>query len=294
MSNHSRERVNYPARSEAPELPFSLTCTHALTHMFARCGWQASRSATAAAQPAAGASSRGPILAEPSDTFDPEKDSVVDEEEGLSVVHSASGDDGSSESSDGSWHQPLAARGRGRGRGKGRGAAAARGRGRRGRGAAPAAAAAAAKAAPARGSILHGSTLSRRLLAEPARCARPSAETRCVAAPTLAGPRVAAAAQAKRRQQSRAEWPRHGGRVRGGQPSMADRRGLGRACPCVAGCGSSTTGTAWALHGSAARARSTGTAVAASAVCAVRRARCAWRRDVACTRMSTSTIQVLC
>ena len=92
MSNHSRQRVNYPARSEAPALPFSLTCTHALKHMFARCGWQASRSATAAAQPAAGASSRVPIQAKPSDTFDPEKDSVVDEEEGLSVVHSVSGD----------------------------------------------------------------------------------------------------------------------------------------------------------------------------------------------------------
>ena len=90
MSNHSIQRVNYPARSVAPELPFSLTCTHALKHMFVRCGWQALRSATAAAQPAAGASSRGPIPAEPSDTFDPENDSVVDEEEHLSVVHSAS------------------------------------------------------------------------------------------------------------------------------------------------------------------------------------------------------------
>jgi hypothetical protein len=97
-------------------------------------------------------------------------------------------------------------------------------------------------------------TLSRRLLAQPARCARPSIPTL-----TLAGPHVAAAAQATRRRHSCVEWLRHGGRVRGGQPSMADRRGLGRACPCVAGCGSSTTGTAWALHGSAARARSTGT-----------------------------------
>ena len=160
MSNHSRQRVNYRARSVAPELPFSLTCTHALTHMFVRCGWQASRSATAAAQPAAGAGSRGPIPAEPSDTFNPENDSVVDEEEGCSVVHSASGDDGSSESSDGSWHQPVAARGRGRGRGKGTGAAAARGRGRHGASAAPVAAAAAADAAPARG---YRSSLSVRL-----------------------------------------------------------------------------------------------------------------------------------
>ena len=95
MSNHSRQRVNYPARSEAPALPFSLTCTHALKHMFVRYGWQASRAATAAAQPAAAASSRGPISAEPSEPFSPEKDSLVDEEERLSVVHSVSVDDGS-------------------------------------------------------------------------------------------------------------------------------------------------------------------------------------------------------
>ena len=65
----------------------------------------------------------------------------------------------------------------------------------------------------------------------------------------------------------------HGSRapVRGGRPSMADRRGPGRASPCVAGCGSWTTRMARALHGLAAGARSPGASVAACAACAARR-----------------------
>jgi hypothetical protein len=75
-----------------------------------------------------------------------------------------------------------------------------------------------------------------------------------------------------RSRRSRAQrW--HGSRapVRGGRPSMADRRGPRRACPCVAGCGSSTMRTARALHGLAAGARSPSAAVAASAASAARR-----------------------
>ena len=65
----------------------------------------------------------------------------------------------------------------------------------------------------------------------------------------------------------------HGSRapVRGGRPAVADRRGPGRASPCVAGCGSWTTRMARALHGLAAGARSPGASVAACAACAARR-----------------------
>jgi hypothetical protein len=85
---------------------------------------------------------------------------------------------------------------------------------------------------------------------------------------------VEGAGRASGRARPRSWHPRarrwHGRRAlaRGGRPSMADRRGFLRACPYVAGCGSSTTCAARALHGSAARARSPGATVAA---CAARR-----------------------
>ena len=97
-----------------------------------------------------------------------------------------------------------------------------------------------------------------------------------------------------RSRRSRAQrW--HGSRAlaRGGRPSMADRRGPRRACPCVAGCGTSTTCVARALHGLAARARSSGATVVACAACAARRTmRVATRRSrcvlsVYCLRVCT-------
>jgi hypothetical protein len=114
---------------------------------------------------------------------------------------------------------------------------------------------------------------------------------KCVSTRMLADPRITAAVQATRRQRSLTDWPRYGWRVRGGRPSMADRRGPRRACPCVAGCGSSTTCAARALHGLAARARSSGAAVVACAACAARRTmRVATRRcvlSVYCLRVCT-------
>ena len=109
--------------------------------------------------------------------------------------------------------------------------------------------------------------------------------------------RVDGAGPASDRARPRSRRPRaqrwHGPRAptRGGRPSMADRRGLGRARPPVAGCGSWTTCTARVLHGSMARARSPGAAVAASAACAARRtmrvATLCMRHSVYCLRVCT-------
>jgi hypothetical protein len=109
---------------------------------------------------------------------------------------------------------------------------------------------------------------------------------KCVSTRMLADPRITAAVQATRRQRSLTDWPRYGWRVRGGRPSMADHRGPRRACPCVAGCGTSTTCVARALHGLAARVRSSGATVVACAACAARRTmRVATRpRDAACSQ----------